>query len=559
MTPMLTARADIKGIYCRGKLYAIGGDRWDSLGYFNFDSCEAYDIASNSWSHIASLPVATNDYQAVVWRDSLIYVLGGTSSDSAGTYYLDTVRIYNPFTDRWTLASPMLAPCTMSDACIVGDSIFFAGGMMRGSLYDSVMRIGAINPAAPEQIVWSWGARLPEARYNGPTVALDGRVYWFGGGTNARCTDKAYVYSPATRDIAEIPDYPSVVVGCCLGVARESRPDLYGLGGYDGNTGMPTGYFRYRLAGYYDVGPVRIVAPAADSGDTITPVVVIGNFGRHPEGFRAMLRIAESYSDVESTYMPPGETARVSFRPWIANCRGRQVLSCSTMMAGDDQPENDVMIDTFTVEAFDAGVAGLMLPESIAEGDFTPTALVSNYSQMPGSVHATWLILRNDTQAVYAQSESVYLAAGASQQVMFPAWNATAGGYLAKVFLLRNGTTLRDTVRRHFLVVSNGIADPEQTELLLPREIALDAPEPNPCRDGAVIRYALPRPASGSLKLYDRTGKCVAVLVQGLSRVGWHSCALIVHQPAFIVPPGVYFVRLQAEGVEKTRKVIIAE
>ena len=95
--------------------------------------------------------------------------------------------------------------------------------------------------------------------------------------------------------------------------------------------------------------------------------------------------------------------------------------------------------------------------------------------------------------------------------------------------------------------------------MLLPRDVALNAPEPNPCHDGAVIRYALPHAANVTLKLYDRTGKCVEILAHGLTRAGWHSCAFTFDRPGFTISPGVYFVRLQAEGVEKTRKVIIAE
>jgi len=391
-------------------------------------------------------------------------------------------------------------------------------------------------------------------------VSMDGKVYWFGGSLGVNATDKGYVYDPGTGATSAIPDYPVLVENCCLAVARETHGEIYALAGDQGQGGQPAGYHRLSFPGFYDVGVTRIIAPpaAVDSGDTFAPAAAVENFGRHPEGFRVRLQIAESYTDFESTYVLPGETAVVSFTPWIANCRGRQVLKCSTMMTEDNWPDNNALIDTITVDVFDAGVAGLLLPDSLPEADFTPIAQVSNRSQAPGSVRANWCMFRDDTLPVYAQSESVYLAPRATEQVRFPNWHAARGDYLAKVFLLRNGTTMHDTLRKRFRV-SAGIEDPEQTELLLPREVALDAPEPNPCRDGAVIRYALPHAANVTLKLYDRTGKCVAVLVQGLTRAGWHSCAFSVHRSEFVATPGVYFVRLQAEGVEKTRKVVFAE
>ena len=57
---MQTPRRAIKGIYCRGKLYAIGGMNDTAV-----QSCEAYDIATNTWSPIAPLPSPNLFYQAI--------------------------------------------------------------------------------------------------------------------------------------------------------------------------------------------------------------------------------------------------------------------------------------------------------------------------------------------------------------------------------------------------------------------------------------------------------------------------------------------------------------
>ena len=553
LAPMATPRRMIKGLYCRGRIYAIAGDSQRIA----LRSCEAYDIASNVWHPIAPLPKPLCGYQAVVWRDSLIYVMGGR----------DTLRstrkvwIYSPLADTWTAGDSLPVACAQGDACVIGDNVYFAGDLLP-EIYDTAMTVGAINPLAPNRITWTRGPLLPFSRYDGPTVALQGKVCWFGGNTSLPegYTRAVYVYDPANGETSQLPDYPTFVVNCCLGVVRESRAAIYGLAGDQGHAPIhPAGYYRLSAYGDHDVGAQRIVAPAAviDSGDSVTPIALIRNFGAYPEGFRVRFRIGMNYTADDSIFLAAGESIRISFTPWTANLRGTVTAACSTRLIGDDQPDNDAAQDTCVVVAFNAGVSGLYLPDTITEGPFAPVATVSNYSRVPGEVWIDWRTLRDDT-LVYSQNESTYLEIGASQQVWFSSWNAVVGSYQAKVYTMHGGSVMHDTIKKNFCVVAAGIADRNQNEVL-PGEVALDAPEPNPCRDGAVIRYALPHAANVSLKLYDRTGKCAAVLSQGLTRAGWHSCAFIVHRSEFIGTPGVYFVRLQAAGIEKTRKVIVAE
>jgi Kelch motif len=216
LASMRTPRGFIKGLLCRGKLYALGGC---SNSQSPLDSSEVYDIAANSWSPIAPLPRPLYSYQAVVWRDSLIYLLGG----SDGSRRLDSAWIYNPLTNTWTSGAPMLAPAGDGDACIAGDTIYFAGAVGM-TYFDSLMRIGIIDPATPSDVQWSWGTRLPAGRAYGPVVRLDGRIYWFGGSkTGSGPTADAYEYDPSSGEIAQLPFYPTPVLFCCLGVARESH------------------------------------------------------------------------------------------------------------------------------------------------------------------------------------------------------------------------------------------------------------------------------------------------------------------------------------------------
>lgn len=310
LAPMSVPRVKIKGIYCQGRLYAMGGQHGSML-----QSCEAYDIASNTWSPVAPLPCPNMLYSAITWRDSLIFLMGGFD---AGENWTDSVRVYNPSTNTWSTATSMPAPSSVGDACIIGDTIYFAGTWAEQS-EDSLMRVGAINPTDPAQITWSWGRRLPSRRYNGPTVALGGKVYWFGGVQSpGGVTPAAYVYDPAVGMIDAAPYYPRPVACCCLGVAREGHDQIYGLAG-QGEGYVPVGYYKLVFTGYHNVGATQIWSPIGeiDSGNVVRPSALLANLGTDPESFEAMFRIGDVYTDRKSVYLTIGEIRQVWFAPGL--------------------------------------------------------------------------------------------------------------------------------------------------------------------------------------------------------------------------------------------------
>ena len=131
-----------------GHIFVFGGSSTlDNLGIRN--SVLQYDVASNSWSHVAPMPVPTRDSAIAVDEDGLMYVLGGISASGP----TDTVQVYDPAFNSWTTQTPLPEPLYSHAA--VYDSlgrIMVAGGFdATGTATDAVYRTQRLNipDAAP--------------------------------------------------------------------------------------------------------------------------------------------------------------------------------------------------------------------------------------------------------------------------------------------------------------------------------------------------------------------------------------------------------------------------
>jgi len=83
----------------------------------------------------------------------------------------------------------------------------------------------------------------------------------------------------------------------------------------------------------------------------------------------------------------------------------------------------------------------------------------------------------------------------------------------------------------------------------LPRELALAPPDPNPARGASALRFALPRDARVSLTVHDAAGRLVRRLVDGPVAAGERAVIWDGRDEAgAVVPGGLYFCRLEAEG-----------
>ena len=68
-----------------------------------------------------------------------------------------------------------------------------------------------------------------------------------------------------------------------------------------------------------------------------------------------------------------------------------------------------------------------------------------------------------------------------------------------------------------------------------------------------MIEFSLPRAADVSLRLYDVTGREAATLLNEPMNAGTHSLGF----EANALPSGVYFVRLIADGLTASHKLLL--
>ena len=86
------------------------------------------------------------------------------------------------------------------------------------------------------------------------------------------------------------------------------------------------------------------------------------------------------------------------------------------------------------------------------------------------------------------------------------------------------------------------------------QELELLGTYPNPARQRAIVRYALPETQDATVRLYDMLGRRVRTVVSG-EQEGRHQRTLDVGA----LPSGVYFLRLRAGGETETQRLTVVQ
>ena len=194
---MPTPRTTSFGIAVVGdKIYVIGGQDRDSIGYHFLSTNEAYDPATDTWETKESMPTSREWMDANVVNGK-IYVIGGITYEDENKYHQNhTVvnEVYDPTTDSWSRKQPVPIAVACYASVAVDNKIYIMGGtdasqqLISNQIYDV------------ETDSWSLGASLPTYTYYAAAAATTGvmapkRIYVIGGGFT-ETTNAVHVYNP---------------------------------------------------------------------------------------------------------------------------------------------------------------------------------------------------------------------------------------------------------------------------------------------------------------------------------------------------------------------------
>jgi N-acetylneuraminic acid mutarotase len=255
-------------------------------------SAEIYDPATNRWRSAASMTTARLDHTATLLPGGKVLVVGGLLGPLPfGS--LATSELYDPTTDAWSTAAPMIVSRARHTATLLADGrVLVVGGL------SLVVREGGLFPSQPTDAEiydptangWSVTAPMGQYRYGQTATRLaDGRVLVTGGQGDVVTFKSTEIYDPAAdRWISAAP----------MGVAR--------------------------------AGHAAALLPDGD-------VLVVGGTGEEPNSLAISLTTAEIYDPRTNLWVTVASMATVHVEHTVTLLRNERVLVVGA--TGQSRPE----------------------------------------------------------------------------------------------------------------------------------------------------------------------------------------------------------------------------
>ncbi|RKY99289.1 MAG: hypothetical protein DRQ13_02570, partial [Ignavibacteriae bacterium] len=149
------------------KLFSVGGITASGLE----TECYEYDVPTDTWTPIASLPV-DRDRHATALVGDFVYQIGGYT---IGDVIQSTVYKYDIALDTWTLVSPLPVPIGWNKAVAHGNYIYHAGG------YDGTNVLADVYVYDVGTDTWTAATPMPAERFGGAFSVVGDQLVYVGG------------------------------------------------------------------------------------------------------------------------------------------------------------------------------------------------------------------------------------------------------------------------------------------------------------------------------------------------------------------------------------------
>lgn len=220
LAPMPAAETHM-GVATDGQfIYVAGGYTFDPrTTYQTFSTANAfrYDIASNTWSTMASLPAARGA-GALAYLDGQLHFVGGVNINRAGQTEHWVLNLNDP-NAQWTDSTPLPLSANHTSVVVLNGKIYLVGGQSTSDDSSTISSLLSWDPADPGH--WTTLANMPIKRSHAVVVVIDGRIVVAGGTTgNDVPLNSVIVYSPDTNAWASqtsLPDARLAAVGGVIG------------------------------------------------------------------------------------------------------------------------------------------------------------------------------------------------------------------------------------------------------------------------------------------------------------------------------------------------------
>ena len=156
-------------------IMAVGGWGGGSL----LSGCEQFDLVTQTWRPVRSLPGARWNHAGVVC-DGLLYVTGGEVGYWVHTS-TDTVLVYDEVRDTWQDAPPMLHDRHEHSAGTIPGSVVVCGGVSRAGLFSPDIDMLSVERFDTATRQWTIISHLDLGHSFTQGVCIDHRLFLLGG------------------------------------------------------------------------------------------------------------------------------------------------------------------------------------------------------------------------------------------------------------------------------------------------------------------------------------------------------------------------------------------